>query len=236
MKNLKTGLTLILLIFMAAPTLLSAQNQQPTGITVNGEGVVKVTPDRAKIKVRVEHQGQTANEVKTQTDQSINQVLDFLKNEKISANDYQIDYINLNKQYDYNTKETTYKAEQSVTITLKDIDRYSTIMTGLMKSGINRIDGVTFEDSQLEKHQKEARLKAVANAREKAEDYANALNLKLGAAQMLTEANGGSAPRTLALQAMSFDASNAGGDSSPIAVGQIEIKQQVEVRFGINLK
>src|SRR5699024_10882712 len=149
---------------------LSAQNTQPTGITVNGEGIVKVTPDRVKIKARVENKAQSAKEAKEKTDKSVRQILDFLKKQKLAKEDYETDYINLDKKTDYNTKETHYHAEQSISITLHNIEDYSSILSGLMNSGINRIDGVTFEDSQIKKHQKEARIKAIENPKEKAED------------------------------------------------------------------
>lgn len=235
-KSFNMRLILIAFIMVASIGNLSAQNQQPSGITVSGEGIVKVTPDRVKIKVRVENQGQTANEVKSETDKSVSKILDFLKKEKISKNDFQTDYINLNKTYDYNKKETYYKAEQSINITLINIDQYSKIMTGLMNSGVNRIDGVTFENSKIAEYEKQARVKAVENAKEKAEDYAQSLNLKVGPAQMVSE-SGSSSPQPVMLRTMSADAMGTSNQpDSPIAIGQIEIRQKVEIRFAINLK
>lgn len=216
---------------------LSAQNTQPTGITVNGEGIVKVTPDRVKIKARVENKAQSAKEAKEKTDKSVRQILDFLKKQKLAKEDYETDYINLDKKTDYNTKETHYHAEQSISITLHNIEDYSSILSGLMNSGINRIDGVTFEDSQIKKHQKEARIKAIENAKEKAEDYAKTLNLKVGAAQMITESGSNSpTPRPMLMRAASYDSAEANQQDSPLAVGQIEIIEKVEVRFAIDLE
>jgi len=224
------------LLFMSTIVGFSQQQQQPTGITVTGEGIIKVTPDRVKIRARVEHKGQSATEVKSETDKAMKKVLAFLKKEKLSEKDYQTDYVSLNQNYDYNTKENYYQAAQSITITLNNPEDYSNIMTGLMKSGINRIDGVSFEDSKLEEHRKQARVKAIENAKTKAEDYAQTLGLKVGIAQMINESgNNSPAPRSMMLQSASFD-SKMSEESSPLAVGQIEIKERVEVRFSIDLK
>ena len=231
-------LILIAITFMMSVGTLSAQNAQPKGITVTGEGIVKVTPDRVKIKARVENKGKTAQEAKSKSDKSMSKVLDFLKKEKISKDDYKTDYINLDKKTDYNTKETHYNAEQSISITLHNIDDYSKIISGLMNSGINRIDGVTFEDSKVEKHQEEARVKAVENAKEKAEDYAKTLNLKVGVAQMIIESAGNMPnPGPMLMRSASYDASeNTNIQESPLAVGQIEIIEKVQIRFAIDLE
>lgn len=227
-------LIIIALTIMTSIGTLTAQNSQPTGITVSGEGIVKVTPDRVKIKIRVENQGQSANEVKNETDKAIQSILNYLKKEKISEKDYRTDYVNLNKTYDYNTKENLYKAEQSISLTLHNIDQYGKIMTGLMNSSVNRIDEVVFENSKIATYEKEARMKAIEDARNKAEDYVKALGLKVGVAQMINE-SGNSSPRPV-MRAMAFDAAGASNSSdSPIAIGQIEIRQKIEIRFAIDL-
>lgn len=214
--------------------LLSAQNKHTDVISVNGEGVVKVKPDRVKIKVRVENKGDSAKEVKAETDQVVRKVLSFLKNEDIAEKDYKTDYINLDKKYDYKTEETHYSAQQSITVTLNDVERYSTIMNGLMQSGINRIDGVSFEDSQLEKHQIEARKKAAVNAREKAKTYAEALNLTVGKAQRIDEVGGNSpSPRPMLMRANASASATYDKKKQPLAVGQIEVKEKVNVQFAI---
>lgn len=218
--------------FMISANPATAQSNSPDrGIQVQGEGTIKVTPDRIKIKVRVENKGDEASAVKESTDKVVANVLKFLRKEKLSENDYKTDYLNLDKRTDYNTKETNYTATQAISITLHDIKRYNSIMSGLMDSGINRIDGITFEDSQLEKHQSEARIKAVKNARKKAEDYAKELGLKVGKALMVQESGTGSpAPRPMLMRAnASFDSAQSSDEN--LAVGQIEITERVDIRF-----
>lgn len=222
----------IILAFMITAGTLSAQEQDHNGITVTGEGIVKVKPDRVKIKVSVENEGEEAKPVKEKTDQAIQKVIDFLRAEKLPEKDYQTDYINLNKKYDYNTKEEKYSANQTISITINDIDQYKDIMNGLMKSGINRIDGVTFENSKVEKHQSEARKKAVKNAKEKAEDYAKALGLKVGKAKMIAESSNPTPYPRPVMQSFSAKSADAAGENTAdIAVGEIEIPESVTVRF-----
>lgn len=235
-KNNRMRTVLFALTFLVITTgQLPAQNLsvEQTGVTVRGMGIVKVTPDRVKIRVRVENEGQSAKEVKAVTDEAVNDVLHFLKEQELTKNDYQTDYINLNKKTNYKTNRTYYSAEQAISIMLKDINRYEELMSGLMESGINRIDGVSFQSSKLEKHQIEARKKAVLNAKEKAENYANTLNLKVGRAEMIGEM-GSSSPQPM-MQMSAADASYNSSENQTLAPGQMEIKAQVVVRFALEL-
>ena len=78
----------ILLLFAMASTIASAQTStiQPT-VSVSGEGIVSIVPDRVTVTVRVEHQGKTAEEVKSLNDKAVDGVIKFLKGQKIDARD-----------------------------------------------------------------------------------------------------------------------------------------------------
>ena len=132
--------------------LAVAQNKTPTTIiqpTINvmGVGIVKVTPDEVTIKVQVEHKGQSPKELKQKNDFIINDVLAFIKSMNIPDKQVQTEYVRLNKNYDYQTKTHNYLANQSVSIYLKDLKLYESLMNGLMERGINRIDGISFSSS-----------------------------------------------------------------------------------------
>lgn len=225
------------LFFLAVSFLITSIGQaqtQQTGVTVMGKGVVEVTPDIVKIRVRVQNEGQSAKTVKSETDKDVNSVLNFLKTQSISKKDYQTDYVMLNKRNPGNIGRWVYSAQQAISITLRDIKRYESVMNGLLESGINRIDGVSFESSKREKYETEARKKAVLNAKGKAEDYANSLGLKVGQAQMINE-TGTSSPRPM-MQMMDVAGSSSSSGQQTLALGQMEITAKVEVRFSLQLR
>lgn len=223
---------ILMISMMTLSPTLSAQTNAPQ-VTVMGEGIVKVTPDRVNIKVRVEKRGEAAKEVKAGVDEAVHKVLDFLSATGLAKEDYQTDYLNLNKQTDYNTKETYYTAQQSIAIKLKDLSKYGAVMKGLMDSGINRIDGVTFEDSEVEKHRSQAREAATKDAMQKAKDYASSLGVKVGKPLFIREPSASSAPRPFLMKAASAEVAAEAYEDSPLAVGQIEIKETVEVSFAL---
>ena len=213
---------------------MAQQATTPFTVDVTGEGKIKVSPDQALIKVRVEHQGKEASTVKAQNDEVIDAVIRFLRDEGIADTDVQTEYINLNKNYNYNSKTYNYQANQALSIHLNDLSKYEQIMSGLISSGINRIDGIQFKSSKMSSLQDEARVKAMENARHRATTYAQAIGQSIGKAISISE-QGESypQPKLLAGRAMAMEAaSDALGET--IAPGELTISMQVSVRFLLN--
>ncbi len=178
MKILQT-----LLILAITTTTMMAQNTLPPHtIDVTGEGIVRVVPDEVTIKIRVENTGENTKTLKEQNDATISDVLKFLKKMNIDDKDVKTEYMNLSKNYDYNSKTYTFAANQSLSVKLRDLKKYEPVMKGLIDSGINRIDGVSFSSSNKAALESQARKKAVENAKMKAEEYTSVLNQTVGKA------------------------------------------------------
>ena len=204
------------------------QNTEPL-VNVTGKGVVKVTPDQVDIKVRVESEGKDAVAVKRENDASINAVIKFLRSQGLKAEDVQTEYINLNKNYDYNSKTYSYKANQSLTVHLKDISQYEGILSGLLNSGINRIDGMQFKSSQATALRQEARVLAILDAKNRAETYATALGQSIGKAVQISEASANPPQPQFRSANFAMESSDAGGES--IAPGELSITVMISASF-----
>lgn len=207
---------------------LTAQNNTPPAIDVSGDGIVRVVPDEVTIKVRVEHSANEVKGLKEKNDQVVREVLKFAKSAGIAEKDVRTEYMNLGKNYDYNTKKYSYTANQSLSIRVRDLSKYETLMSGLLESGINRIDGVSFSSSEREKLESEARRKAIQNAKLKAEEYASALGQKAGKAVYVGESQASIEPRMM-MRSMVADYAE---DMDPsMALGEMEIRARVSVKF-----
>lgn len=220
---------IILIYAVVCSTAAFAQESNNTSlVNVTGTGIVHVVPDNVVIRSRVEHEGESASEVKAQNDKVINEILKFLKSEGIPDKNIQTEYIKLNKQYDYKTKEYSYAANQAISIKLEDLNKYEKLMSGLMNSGLNRIDGIEFQTSQKEKLESEARKKAILNAKEIAEELVAPLGQKLGKATSISEVDSNHFQpvyRTMMMQ------DSASKESQTIAPGEMELKVKVQVGF-----
>src|SRR5690606_23080358 len=171
MKTMKTLQTLLILA-ITTTTMMAQNTLPPPTIDVTGEGIVRVVPDEVTINIRVENTGENTKTLKKQNDVTVNDVLKFLKKMNIADKDVQTEYMNLSKNYDYNTKTYSFAANQSISIKLRDLKNYEPVMSGLMDTGVNRIDGVSFSSSNKEVLESQARKKAIENAQMKAKEYA----------------------------------------------------------------
>lgn len=217
----------LLLIAVLIGTISFAQENSEPKVTVLGTGTVNIVPDRVVINSRIEHTGNSAAEVKRQNDEVVNEVIKYLRSEGIESKDIQTEYIRLNKEYNYDSKETFYSANQAISILLKDLSKYETIMSGLLESGLNRIDGVQFQTSRKEELQAEARKKAVINAQQKATEYAQALGQQIGQAISINEVQTDHFQpvyRVMEMQAESLE-------QETIAPGEMEVTVKVNVAF-----
>ena len=220
----------LLLIFTLTTITMSAQNSIPYTVDVTGEGIVRVIPDQVTIRVRVENTGRNAAQVKQENDAIVNDVLTFLKQNNIAAKDTQTEYIRLNKNFDYGTKTYNYAANNSISIKLRDLTQYEGIMNGLVATGINAVDGITFGSSTMDQLEREARLKAVANAKSKAEEYAGVLDQSIGKAISISEFGSSSPQPPMLKRSMMMDAQSSGSQQT-MAPGELEIKVSVQVSF-----
>ena len=229
---------LFILIILCTNVAIAQNNTlttiiQPT-IDVTGVGIVKVTPDEVTIKVQVEHKGQSPKELKQRNDFIINDVLAFIKSMNIADKQVQTEYVRLNKNYDYQTKTYNYLANQSVSIYLKDLKIYESLMNGLMDRGINRIDGISFSTSKIKELKSQARIKAMQNAKMKAEEYTKVLNQSIGKAVLITEFNATNYPGPVNAKTMMMSSDTSRMEQQTISVGEIEVVTKVNVSFLLN--
>lgn len=225
---------IIIVIVFASAFGLQAQeiiNSQPQ-IQVIGEGIVNVKPDQVIINSRIEHEGSDAAEVKKKNDEVVNRVIKYLKSEGIPDKNIRTNYLNLNKNYNYNDKTYSYIANQAISIKLENLRDYEKILSGLLDVGLNRIDGVEFQSSRIEEFTSEARRKAVLDAKRKAEEYVAPLNQSIGKAVTITELEKNNYQPMY--RAERLQSSADGAEQENISPGEMEVNVKVTVGFILN--
>lgn len=225
MKKLFLLTTLTLALFSAKA---QTTNQEPV-IVVSGVGNVKIKPDEAVLYIGSEVKGKDATAVKKENDKAISQMIAFLKKNKISEKDYQSDNISLNREHDYETKTDYFVARQILTINLKDLSTYETIMFGLINAGANTIQSVEFKSSKKANYETEARTLAVENAHKKAIDYGKALKQEVGKAVYLSEYSQVINPRVYNLETKMVAADASIGQTA--APGEVEVSSLITVHY-----
>jgi uncharacterized protein YggE len=180
---------------LAAPAV--AQPVPPAAISVTGEASVSVPPDLAQVDGGVTSDGKTAREASDTNNAAMGKVLLALKGAGIDEKDYQTSRLSLQPQYAPNRSGPSpvvgYRASNRVTIRVRDITKVANVIDVLVGAGANEVGGINFMVSQASKLLDDAREKAVADARRKADIYAKAAGVTLGEPLSISE-EGSSVP------------------------------------------
>ena len=184
MKRL-LGLAVVAATWLAAPAL--AQTMPPPAISVTGEATVSVAPDQAQIDGGVTSDARTAREASDANNAAMGKVLLALKGAGIEEKDYQTSRLSLQPQFATPSKASeraqgilSFRASNRVTVKIRDVTKVANVIDVLVSAGANEIGGIHFTVTQASKVLDEAREKAIADARRKAEIYAKAAGVTLG--------------------------------------------------------
>src|SRR6202048_2491210 len=217
-------LTALAAAFTAATLLAaaaSAETEPPALIPVTGEATVSVAPDLAQIDGGVTSEAKTAREASDANNAAMGKGLLALKGAGIEEKDFQTSRLSLQPQSAPNRTGPNaivgYRASNRVTIRLRDVTKVASVIDTLVAAGANDIGGINFMVSQASKLLDEAREQAIADARRKAEIYAKAAGVTLGAPLGISE-EGSPGP-------MPFRKMAAGMAVSPTPVAQGEETQ-----------
>jgi len=181
----------VALLVLSAPALAQTPAEFPAAISVTGEAQISVPPDLATIDAGVTSDAKTAREASDTNNAAMGKVLGALKGAGIDEKDYQTSRLSLQPQYAPNRPGPSpvvgYRASNRVTVRLRDVTKVAGVIDVLVGAGANDIGNIAFSVSQASKLLDEAREKAVADARRKAEIYAKAAGVTLGTPLSISE-------------------------------------------------
>lgn len=215
------------------PSAQTTTGQLPAGITVGGEGEIKVAPDRANVTLGIQTQGKTAAEAMDAANQKMQAIVAKLKELKLPDNVIQTKNVSVSPQYSQRPPEGTaatiigYQANNSVEVRIDDINRTGEIVDAAVNAGANQVQGIRFslkDDSAIRGKAVEA---AVNSARVDADSLAKALGVQLKGVQTVSI---DSAPRTTTVdRAVAASPSFA----AQVQPGEISYTVHVQVTYAI---
>lgn len=168
---------------MAQSTVTVAQAIQGTRLDVVATGEVSRVPDIAIISAGVVTRAATATGAISQNAARMERVRTALLRAGIAERDIQTSSINLNPDYRYQDGQapqlTGYSASNNVNVRFRDIRNAGQILDALVREGANQINGPTLTIDKPELALDEARGRAIANGRARAELYARALGMRV---------------------------------------------------------
>lgn len=193
----------------------------PSGnvITVDGTGEVFAVPDLAEIGFSVRSEKPTLEAAQADAATRMNAVIAYLKKQGIDEKDIKTTNYSANPNYECGDQimsmeavgapermmyppypqpcdETIngYEVYQSVSVKVRDTDKAGTLITGVGELGVTDIYGPNFTVDDETELKREARQKAIEDARAKARQLADDLDVRLVRVVSFSENGGGYYP------------------------------------------
>jgi len=228
----------LFLIFAGHNQLINAVNNYRNGgaanisqtVSFTGEGKVKAAPDTAKVDIGLVTEGKDSISVQNDNSDKMNKVIDYLKKEDIVSEDIKTANYSLSPKYEYSKGKSTlvgYILNQTLTITVRDLNKVGEILDGSVLNGANQVNSVSLFVDKPEELKNKAREEAVKQAKEKAAATSKIAGFSLGRLVGFNENTLGQVP---VYEAMG----KGGGTSSAIPAPQIEPGSQ-EITISVTL-
>ena len=198
---------LLAVLMLGAVTIPAAADAQQASITqtiagtrldINATGEVTRVPDVAVISAGVVSRSSTAGGALQDAANRMDRVLSALKRAGVADRDVQTSNVNLNAEYRYPENQSPqlvgYTATNSVTVRFRDVRNSGKILDALVGEGSNQISGPNLVVDKPEAALDEARAKAIAIGRARADLYARSLGMRVVRVVAINESGGYYAP------------------------------------------
>ncbi|MCY7340076.1 MAG: SIMPL domain-containing protein [Sphingomonas bacterium] len=169
-----------------------------TRLDISATGMVSRVPDLAIISAGVVTRSTTASGAIAENASRMERVRAALRKAGIEDRDIQTSSINLNPDYRYQDGQppvlTGYQASNNVSVKFRDIRNSGKILDALVAQGANQINGPSLTIDKPEAAYDEARGKALAVGRARADLYARSLGMRVVRLLSVSESGGYSPP------------------------------------------
>ncbi len=225
---------LMVLILAITPSVLAAQDIERR-MTLTGVGEVFVAPDMATISLGVSSLDEKASVAMQINSAAMNKIFGQLKGAGIKPRDIQTSQLSLNPRWQQRSSNNNpprivgYEALNTVKVRVRDLGSVGSVLDVLTQTGANRINHISFGIQNPRPHKDEARRLAVADARTKAELYAQAAGVELGQVISISENGSNPQPRAMArMGAVSMEA-----DAVPVAAGEMGLRATIAIVYAL---
>jgi uncharacterized protein YggE len=213
------------------------EQAEPGTITVVGEGKVNAEPDVARINIGIEVVGDTVKDSSNQAADIMEMVIASLEAQAVTGKDIQTSGYNVWVERPYGPEgmpsdQVRYHVGNTVIVTIRDLDKVGAVLDGTIEAGANNIYGVTFSVADPKPLMSEAREKAVADARAKAQELAELNGVALGQVLSISEVIVSGGTYVGDMRAAAF-AEGLGGGGGPISPGELEMVTQLQITYAI---
>ncbi|CAL9615892.1 MULTISPECIES: SIMPL domain-containing protein [unclassified Streptomyces] len=202
--------------------------EEPWGISVFGSGTVRVEPSLARLRPAVDVLAASPEQAFRQAGEAVARLREVLRRHGVPDAAVSGSRLGLSSEYGGHGGDRTllgYRCQASYAVETGALDGLERLVAEVVDAGAHRIDGVEFDVRDKESLLDEARRRAVAAARRKAQVYAEAADARLGPVLHIQDVE--SEP------VAAFRAAAGGGPSGALAPGAVEVSARVVLGFSL---
>jgi uncharacterized protein YggE len=188
----KYVLALVAIVLLAGIITISIlreriTNQQFRSVTITGQGKVTYQPDLAIVTLGVQiDKVAKPEDALNQLNSKVANIINEIKKAGINAEDIQTQNYSLYPQYDYKDNVSVvsgYNANEQMVIKVKNYDKspdvLAKVISAASKAGANQVNNLSFDASNMNDLKQQARVKAIADAKQKSAALASAAGIQL---------------------------------------------------------
>lgn len=248
-KHMKMVFMSLALLALAAWLGLKARNEAKqydyigvpitrNTITVAGEGKVVGIPDVANVDLGMTVERATVAAAQKENTRVMNELLQRLADAGVDKKDTQTTSYSVYPAYDWNNGKQTlrgYVVTQNVHVKIRDLDKVGDIIGKAGELGANQIGGISFSVDDPEQLKQQARVKALENAKSKAQALADIAGVRLRRVVSFDESFYGP-PGPIPYYDKAYALGMGGSEAAPapsVEAGSSEINASVNLTYEI---
>ena len=235
--------TLTLITSLALTSLglteASAHDKDAARFSILGTGTIIAEPDVAYISTGIISEGETAEEALNQNSNSMANVFKVLEDAGIERKHIQTSNFSVQPRYVHHRAKqgqeqrppriVGYRVDNTVTVKIVELDNTGKVISEVVKFGSNSLGNIRFDVSNRQELMDEARVKAVKDARRKAEIYTKAAGVSLGKVLAISEGGAAQQPRRFKAAARSLAVAESA--PAPVSGGEAPISVRVNMTW-----
>lgn len=204
--------------------------------------MVYAKPDKVVITFGVETNDKNPNTAKRANNDILVAAMEAIRKAGVDEDEIQTAQISIEPRWDYvNQKQqfAGYFVRNLFVVTINEAEKADAVIVAALDAGVNSLQGIDFQTSDLKKHREEARRLALLDAADKAQKMASVLDQKVGHPIDISEQYQGSpvfwsswGNRGGGLMQVRAQAESADSEApATVALGKLAIRANVNVTF-----
>jgi uncharacterized protein YggE len=205
-------------------------------ITVSGFGEANGIPDLATVHLGINVLDSDVNKAIAQSNATIEDITQALISIGLLEKDIRTTNFNVWPQDRFDPEtgspsgQRDFRVESTLQVKVLGIENVGEAIQVALNAGANNVFGLNFSIEDPSALVSEARAAAIEDAKERAAEIAEELNVQLGEAIIIAESSGGAIPliRSVAVAEMAV------GGGPPISPGESTVTAQISITFAIS--